>query len=229
MFKFLEKGRLPARWRPRLISLGLAALGVAVFLEILFKVARDPGARQLDENILIRLAEFRRPWLNGMAIDVTALGSVSLMALLSLVTLSILAMTRDRIGMLQLFVSVAGGALWGQLAKALVHRDRPTVVPHLVQAYGSSFPSGHSLSITTTYLALAFLCCRHFPRFRDRLTLFLLSFLIIGLVGLSRMYLGVHYASDVVSGICVGAAWALLVAAAASFLDTELPNPNPNP
>jgi undecaprenyl-diphosphatase len=223
MLKFLEEGRLPARWRPRLVFFGLAALGIAGFLQIAFEVVREPDTKRLDEAILIWLARFREPWLNAVAVDITALGSVSLMLLLSLGALAILAMTRDRIGVLQLFVSVSGAVGLGQLVKSLVHRERPTVVPHLVEASGYSFPSGHSISVAAVYLTLAFLMCRHFPRLRDRFVLVMMSLLLVALVGLSRMYLGVHYASDVLSGVCLGAAWALLMAAAASFLDTEIP------
>lgn len=214
----VDRSGLPPHWRARVLSLGAAALGLALFLRIAAEF-RDEAATHFDESALLWLAALRRPWLNAVAIDITALGSVSLLVLLSLVAFTILVLARDRVGIVQLFMSVAGSAAWSQLAKHFFERERPTVVSHLVVATGHSFPSGHSTSISALFLTLAILVCRQFRLRHERAILVFLALLVISLVGVSRMYLGVHYPTDVLSGVLLGVSWALVTAGTASFLD----------
>ena len=213
-----DRSGLPPRWRPRALLLATAAFGLVLFVRIAVEF-REASTMRLDESVLLWLAAQRRPWLNAVAIDVTALGSVSLLILLSVVAFTILALVRDRVGILQLFLSAAGSAGWSQLAKHFFIRERPTIVSHLVVVTGHSFPSGHSTSIAAVFLTLAILVCRQFPRRRERAILIFLAMVVITLVGVSRMYLGVHYPTDVLSGVLLGISWALVTAGAVSFLD----------
>jgi undecaprenyl-diphosphatase len=216
--RLYERSRLPPAWRPRVLLLGASAFGLAIFLRIADEL-REPFLVRVDQSVLVWLSSLRRPWLNGVAIDITALGSVSLLVLLSFAGFTILTMVRDRVGILQLFLSIAGAGAFSQLAKYFFSRERPTIVSHLVDAGGHSFPSGHSTSVSALYITLAILVCREFPGRRERAMLFAMALVVITLVGVSRMYLGVHYPTDVVSGVSLGVAWALLVAGGVSFLD----------
>ena len=107
-------------------------------------------------------------------------------------------------------VSVGGGTALSSLLKLGFARPRPDLVPHAVEVYTASFPSGHAMLSAVTYLTLAALLARVQPRRRLRIYVLALAVLTSLLVGASRVYLGVHWPSDVAAGWCVGAAWALL-------------------
>ena len=89
-------------------------------------------------------------------------------------------------------------------------RPRPDLVPHAVEVYTASFPSGHAMLSAVTYLTLGALLIRVQPRWRVKVYILFLAISITLLVGTSRVYLGVHWPTDVLAGWCVGAAWALL-------------------
>src|SRR5207253_1546946 len=97
--------------------------------------------------------------------------------------------------------------------KDLIERARPQVVPRLVVVAGYSYPSGHSLASAAMYLTIGILTARHLRSLRDRLILIGTTALLVVMIALSRVYLGVHYPSDVASGVCLGASWAFLLAA----------------
>jgi undecaprenyl-diphosphatase len=87
------------------------------------------------------------------------------------------------------------------------------VIPQLVHASGFSYPSGHSITSSAIYLTMAILACRHFQSMSSRIVLLALAGLMIALISFSRIYLGVHYPSDTMSGALMGLAWALFMAA----------------
>ena len=108
-------------------------------------------------------------------------------------------------------IAVVGGVSWSELLKNWVGRERPEVVPRLVEVVGFAYPSGHSLAASSLYLTLWILICRRFTRFQDRVILGLMTLFLIGSVALSRVYLGVQFPTDVLGGVCLGAAWAFFV------------------
>jgi undecaprenyl-diphosphatase len=109
-----------------------------------------------------------------------------------------------------LTISVVGGLLLSNLLKWSYARPRPDLVPAIVQVYSASFPSGHATMSAVTYLALGVLLAEVHPARRFKLYFISLALVITVAVGLSRIYLGVHYPTDVLAGWCIGAAWALL-------------------
>lgn len=167
----------------------------------------------LDTAILTAVARHRQPWLNGPAVDLTALGSLTLVVLLGIIAISLLLALRDRRGALQLTVAIAGSGGWLLLAKNWIERARPTEVSHLVEVSGYSYPSGHSLGAAAFYLTAAIIALRHVRGTGAQFAIFAGAVVVLILVSLSRIYLGVHYPSDVASGMSLGAAWALLLAA----------------
>jgi undecaprenyl-diphosphatase len=211
----------PAQFSPRAIKiswwLGAAALALVLFIKITSELL-EHEVSGVDRTILMAFAKARTPRLTGMAVDLTALGSVTLVALISTVTLCVLLLLKDWMGALQLVAASVGAGILTGTIKNFIDRPRPEVVTQLVQVSGFSYPSGHSLGAAALYLTVAILACRHLQRTGHRIAILAMTAAIILLVGTSRIYLGVHYPSDVASGISLGTAWALLLAGCFSFV-----------
>ena len=161
----------------------------------------------LDETILLGLARLRNPVLNRAVIDVSALGSTTVAILVALVAFGILWMSRNRIGAARIVTATGGAVIWIEVTKRVFGRPRPTVVPYLVEFTGLSFPSGHALMATATYVTLAALTCSYLLQRSRRIGIWITGWTIVGLVAISRVYLGVHYPTDVVGGVLLGSLW----------------------
>lgn len=168
--------------------------------------------QNFDESILITLAELRNPHLNQIMIDVTALGSASVLTALTLIIISFFAIKRNLSAVVQLALAGIGAAFLPALLKTLFERPRPSIVDAVVVVSSSSLPSGHTFGATSIYLTLAMLAhsTQHIPAHRKTLLGFAIA--IIALVAFSRMYLGVHYPSDVLLGFLLGCLWCWLSA-----------------
>ncbi|MGB8477059.1 MAG: phosphatase PAP2 family protein [Candidatus Acidiferrum sp.] len=165
----------------------------------------------MDSAILLAVAKMRTPRLTISAIDVTALGSITLVVLFTAFTLLVLLVLRDRMGAIQLLVASVGAGILTLVTKDIIERIRPAEAQQLIVVSGFSYPSGHSLSTSALYLTIAIIAARYVQHANARTAIFLAVSAVIIMVGASRVYLGVHYATDVVSGISLGAAWALLL------------------
>jgi undecaprenyl-diphosphatase len=200
-------------------SLALAALAAAafgVFLEIGDEVL-EAEHEDVDHAILRAFAAHRGPTLDRIVSGISHLGDfIVLFAVAAVAVALLLFRARDRVGTIQLLVSAIGGGLLVRAAKHLIERPRPEVVERVVEATGYSFPSGHSMGAAAVYLAIALTLRRHLAVRRWWLAMTGAS-LLVGLIALSRVYLGVHYASDIAAGAAFGAAWVLVVAAGASL------------
>ena len=157
-------------------------------------------------------------WLRAAMVDVTALGGVSVVTLLTVVVVFYLVTVRKEATALFVAASITGGALLGVALKAAFMRPRPDVVAHLVDVTSTSFPSGHATNSAVVYLTLGALLARTQTSRRVRAYLMAVAIALTLTVGFSRVYLGVHWPSDVVAGWCVGAAWATLCALLARTL-----------
>jgi undecaprenyl-diphosphatase len=158
-------------------------------------------------------------WLKTTAIDITALGGVTVLTLVTVLIVGYLI--ADRKAYVSLFVAaaIASGALVSSGLKAFFVRARPEVVPHLVEVTSASFPSGHAMNSAMVYLTLAALVARSQKLVTVRLYLLSIAILLTMLVGTTRVYLGVHWPSDVIAGWCIGAIWAVLCSLVAKFLE----------
>jgi len=192
-------------------SAGLLCL--AGFIQLTLSLMSNDAIQSLDENILLWIETLRTPFLNAMMVDVSSLGGLALTVVLGLLAVAIFLLTRDPAAAIHLVLTASGGFAISLWAKSLISRPRPSVIPQLIHASGFSYPSGHAITSAAVYLTMAILACRHFPSLRARVVLLTLAAMMITLVSFSRLYLGVHYPSDTMSGAFIGLAWALFMAA----------------
>jgi len=191
--------------------LGGAALALLTFVRITRELI-EGDVSAFDRLILLAVAKIRTPWLTGTAVDVTALGSITLVVLFSAFTLVVLLVLRDRMGALQLLAASAGAGILTVITKDFIERSRPEEAQQLIVVSGFSYPSGHSVSTSALYLTIAIIAGRYIQHSGAKAAIFLAVSVVLIMVGASRVYLGVHYATDVVSGLSLGAAWALMLA-----------------
>jgi len=149
------------------------------------------------------------PWVQEMARDITALGSVAVLAIVLFAVCGYLLLSKERTAAGLVLAAVAGGEAMNSLLKLGFARPRPDFVAASVKIFTASFPSGHAAMSAITYLTLAALLARTTPSRRLRLYFVTIGVVLTLFVGVSRVYLGVHYPTDVLAGWCVGAAWAL--------------------
>lgn len=198
------------------LSLGGAALAFLIFVHVTRELIEGDVSAG-DSRILAAVERIRTPWLTSAAVDVTALGSITLVILFSAFALVVLLFLRDRLGALQLLAASTGAGILTLVTKDSIERIRPDLAQRLIIVSGFSYPSGHSVSTSALYLTIAIIAGRHVQHSGTRAAIFLSASVVIIMVGASRVYLGVHYATDVVSGISLGAAWALLLASSFAF------------
>jgi undecaprenyl-diphosphatase len=150
------------------------------------------------------------PWLSNVMLQLTALGGGPVLWLVTLLATGYLLAARRPSTAAFLFGSVAMGIGLSTLLKGLFLRPRPDLVAHLVEVQTTSFPSGHAMNSAIVYLTLGGLLARAEKRRPLRIYLIAAAIALTVTVGFSRVYLGVHWPSDVAAGWCVGSAWALL-------------------
>ena len=160
-------------------------------------------------------------WVEEMGRDFTALGGVGILTLLTLASAGFLVLDGKRRSAAFLLVAVAGGLLLSVALKSGFERPRPDLVPHGSNVYTTSFPSGHAMMSTVTFLTLGAVLAQSHRRRRIKAYLIVLALLIALAVGISRVYLGVHWPTDVLAGWTVGASWALLCWLAAKWLQKK--------
>ena len=204
---------------------GLVIAGGLWGLVELMEVARATTPHAFDTEILLAFRHAGQPdspigpaWLEGAVRDVTALGSTVVLVLITTATIVYLLLIRRPATALLMFVAVAGGQVLSNLLKFEVDRPRPDLVSHLVTETSLSFPSGHAMLSAVTYLTLGSLAARFLPDRTTKVFVLGLAMLTTVLVGTSRVYLGVHWPSDVLAGWCAGFAWAMLCWLAARLL-----------
>lgn len=201
----------PERTR-KLLWLGASLFFMGFFLKLSEEVSEKGNLEILDQEILRYISQFRKTTLNGAAVDFTALGSPTLITLFTVIGVILLWVNKDRKDSIYLAVGSSGAGICTYIMKHFFTRERP-VVPKLVEVSGFSYPSGHSLSITSLCLLLMFLSWSRYQSVQSRVWASICALFIMGGVCFSRLYLGVHYPSDVLSGVLVGAAWTCLLTA----------------
>lgn len=201
---------------PALLCVMVISGGAWLFVE-LAEAVMEGETRRLDTALLLALRNpadpadpLGPPWLEEMGRDFSALGSAGVLVLLTLGVLGYLLLARRLRTALFTAVAVPGGMLLSLMLKTGFERPRPELVPHGTIVYTTSFPSSHAMMSALVYLTLAALLSRTQPQWQLKAYLLLMAMLLSVLVGISRVYLGVHWPSDVLAGWTAGAAWAAL-------------------
>jgi undecaprenyl-diphosphatase len=196
----------------------LVVAGTWAFVKLLFEVKE--GETQHFDEWLVRWLRVHEgpPWLQEVGRDMTALGGVAVMALVTFAVAGYLLLARRYKAMLFVLVATFGGLVLSSVLKHFIARDRPSIVEHRSVVYTSSFPSGHSMLSAVVYLTLGSLLARITPGRVLKLYFLVLAMTLTFLVGVSRVYLGVHWPTDVLAGWCGGLVWALLCWLAARYL-----------
>jgi len=205
------------RWLPSRFLVIVVALAFAswAFIEVAEEVVEGDSAA-LDRTILLALhapgatAIGTRPaWLIALARDITALGSTTVLGLLVSFVAAFLLLAGQRWNALFVPLAAAGGALASATLKMAFGRPRPDLVPHGDHVVSASFPSGHAMLSAVVYLTIGVLLTRVVHTRAQKAYVMLVAMFLTIAVGTSRVYLGVHWPTDVLAGWMAGAAWAL--------------------
>lgn len=197
--------------------IALAALAGAVLIVTLLGGTIARGTQfDFDHAIMLALRTAGDPstpigpsWLQGSMIDITALGGGTVLTLVVALTVGFLLACRHVLTAVLVLGGTISGSLAISLGKQLIGRDRPGLVDHLVEVASASFPSGHAGNSAIVYLTIALAVMQIVPRRMARWFLFGATIALVLMIGASRVYLGVHWPSDVLAGWSAGALWAL--------------------
>jgi undecaprenyl-diphosphatase len=208
---------------PLLAAIALISGLILGFLQI----ADEMGEGDMEDFDRAILYLFRDPtnvdqiigpaWVHEMVRDLTALGSFAILGLIVAAACSYLLLSGKRGATLLVMVSVLGGTVLSTLLKMSYNRPRPDLVA-MSQQFTASFPSGHAMLSAVTFLTLGALLARIAPTRRLQILSISAAIILTVIVGFSRIFMGVHYPSDVLAGWSLGAAWALLCSTVAFYL-----------
>jgi undecaprenyl-diphosphatase len=199
-----------------IVLLVLVCGGVWGFVELADEVL-EGETESLDRTILLAL---RNPddmsdplgprWFEEAVRDFTGLGGMGVVTFLTVAAVGFLLLEGKNRATVLLVTAIVGGLAVSSLLKWSFDRARPDLVPHGSHVYTSSFPSGHSFMAAATYLTIGSLLARMHSGLATKAYFLLMAILLTGAVGISRVYLGVHWPTDVLAGWTVGASWSLL-------------------
>jgi undecaprenyl-diphosphatase len=199
-----------------LVTVALIASGIWFFVEVADEV-REGDTQTIDRQLMLALRSRTDPkeplgprWVEVMARDITALGGSTVLVLLTLSVCGFLVLNGKRRTAIFIIAAIASGIVISTFLKRGFDRPRPDLVPHGVYVTTTSFPSGHSMMSALTYLTLGALLATSQQSKRVKAYLLLWAVFLTIIVGISRVYLGVHWPSDVLAGWTAGSVWALM-------------------
>ncbi|MDB4905225.1 MAG: Phosphoesterase PA-phosphatase related [Gemmatimonadetes bacterium] len=185
----------------------VAVAATAAFARIAARV-RAGSTQQFDDAVLRWLGAHRTPLLDRVMLEITLLGTGTVVMMIVLIAVLFLWLSTHRQSALLLLFATAGGIVLNNIMKVSFNRPRPQIIAWGTTAMSSSFPSGHAMSATIVYGTVAYLAARLQRTHSARIATMGVAIVLIVLICTSRMYLGVHYPSDVIAGVTVGLAWA---------------------
>ncbi|WP_370545461.1 phosphatase PAP2 family protein [Caulobacter sp. 17J80-11] len=208
-----------------LAAVAVAALGLWGFASVAEEMA-EGETHAFDQAVLAALRPTADPshpigphWLESALTDVTALGGPGVLTLFAVMAVGFVLIQRRPAAAALIIVSLGGGVVLSQGLKAAFGRDRPALTYRAVEALNPSFPSGHAMLSAVFYLTLGAVMARVLGKKRLKAYVLGWAILLTLLIGFSRIYLGVHWATDVLAGWSLGAAWAMLCWLAAYLLE----------
>jgi undecaprenyl-diphosphatase len=218
---------LPRHNLPRLFTAAQSELGAVAALAVMatgvlasLDISEDMAEGETHAFDLRVLQALRAPgdphvligpkWLHIGAVDITSLGSVAVLGLIVILSIALMLTLKRWSEAVMLLVGAVGGVEISQGLKHIFERARPDLDYRAVEAFNASFPSGHAMLSAVVYLTLGTLAARFAQKRRVKVLVMMAAVLLTLLVGCSRIYLGVHWTSDVLAGWSMGAAWAML-------------------
>jgi membrane-associated phospholipid phosphatase len=207
------------------LTIGLVIAGVVagLFLEVLIEIVSGGLITGADHRIINLIATLRTPALDQVMLAITYLGNVRTVIVLAAVAIGIALLARRYEAAALIPLSLLASTLFFATIKLVVARPRPLLEDARIIQSGFSFPSGHAAVSATFYGTLAYLLMRASKRETVKILVGLCAALLVFLIGLSRIYLGVHYPSDVVAGWIAGLFWLVLVAVAEHVYSQRFP------
>lgn len=201
------------------VTVGAIVAAVAIGIFALIAEGVEEGFTQaFDEAVLRWFEGMRTPGLDKAMLEITTLGSGLVLVVIVLVASVFLWQTQHKWSVYLLLLGTLGGKLLNTILKLSYERPRPTIVESVTDVYSASFPSGHAMSSMVVYGSVAYLVGRLEAKHGLRYTTWIFAAIAIILIGISRMYLGVHYPSDVIAGFIAGIAWLGFVVASMQAL-----------
>lgn len=205
-------GRLDLGILAAILLFATTLLGFALISDVVV----EGETHAFDRAVLLQLRTVGDPnnpigpkWVEVAARDITSLGGITVLSLVALAVAGYFLTDRRYASALLVVVSVGGGMLLNMGLKAGFDRPRPDIVAHAVEVQTLSFPSAHAMLSAVTYLTLGALLAQTRRHRRQSVYVLAIAVLLTLLIGVSRVYLGVHWPTDVLAGWCVGAAWAM--------------------
>lgn len=187
------------------LLIGIA--GTGAFVKLASEV-REGETQSFDEAVIRWMGAHHTPTLDAIMVEVTALGTGTVVLMIVVVAGLFLTLTQHKYSAILLLVATGGGLVLNGVLKLGFDRPRPSIFIPTVQTVSSSFPSGHAMSSAIVYGTVAYLAARLHRRRYARWLVMMFALAVIVLISFSRMYLGVHYPSDVLAGVIIGLAWA---------------------
>src|SRR5271155_2558338 len=196
----------------------MSVLTISVLLFAFGLIAQLAGGAPsaFDRNVMLVLRKSTDPsipigpaWLQEAARDITSLGSTIVLGMITSTVAGYLFLAGKPSVAWLILIAVLGGVVLNSLLKFAFARPRPDFVTHLARVFTTSFPSGHAALSAITYLTIGALLARTYPSFPTSLYFMSLAAFLTVLIGVSRIYLGVHYPTDILGGWSIGAAWAV--------------------
>lgn len=189
-----------------MLSFTISLFMLGVFGGIAWSTMFAHSMVRFDNLVTSLVRGFSSPDVDAFMIKITQIGSASFYGPLTACIIAGLVWRKKISEAITLLLCVTGGALLNEALKQVFERSRPELV-HMVEAGGYSFPSGHAMVSLCCFGMLAFLLTRYLPGWCTRFWIFIITAMFILAVGISRIYLGVHYPTDVLAGFSVGAMW----------------------
>ena len=187
-------------------TVGLATCLLIVFvLSKLIKEVLEREAFNFDTTLLLWLHQFSNPILDRVMLTITELGNPRVVVPVAAISLAILWLQRYRQEAKIFAIACLGGAILNTGMKLAFSKSRPELWHRLIAETSFSFPSGHALGSMVLYGFLAYVLARHYPKYSR--IIYILAAIAITAIGLSRLYLGVHWPTDVIAGYGIGFLW----------------------
>lgn len=204
--------------------IGFAATFFGAFIVLTSEVQEAANGEEeligsIDSFVTSSLQSIRSPGISEVATNITALGSGAVVTILVIIAAVLMMLFRKYHTSIHLIVAAIGSGILTKILKLCFVRPRPVDVSHLVVVDGFSYPSGHSLTSAAVYFTFAIIFCNETRDWNSRWIVMALSLILICLIAITRVYLGVHFISDVLAGVLLGVGWAALLGGVAHGLE----------